>query len=199
MQEPLSNTRFYGDGYDPAVDHTRLTGNLEKVRAELVKSVKWEGATTLKSLSTRTGVPEASVSAALRTLRNEHGYVISKKRKTEESGTWLYWISGKGEKPKPKMKAVGDPALFGEMMRSIYAAANAPEYTYEDELKDLRWKMHRAAAAWCNDMVVRTKRTGTAEIIAANETAAKSTPTREMGLDLARPDGAARRKEDANG
>lgn len=64
-QEPVKPPHFDGETYDPPKDQKRLTGQLDRVY-EAVKDGRW---LTLAGIASRTGDPEASISAQLRNLR----------------------------------------------------------------------------------------------------------------------------------
>lgn len=100
----FTGTRFYGAGFDPEQDKKRLTGQLRCIFSFMASRCnKW---VTLRELSAGTGAPEASASAALRSLRNEHGFIIEKMREEHGRGTWLYKLVGRGEPPKRKRNAL---------------------------------------------------------------------------------------------
>lgn len=67
---------FYGAGYEYNRDHVRLTKQLQKIY-DIMKDESWH---TLAEISEDTAIPEASVSAALRNLRNPKngGYYIER-------------------------------------------------------------------------------------------------------------------------
>ena len=76
---PVSpQTRFDGSDYDHLRDAARLHGQLGRIW-EVIKNGCWH---TLADLSTKTGAPEASVSAQLRHLRKPRfgGHTIEKQR-----------------------------------------------------------------------------------------------------------------------
>lgn len=62
---PSAAPEFDGAAYEPSKDKGRLTGQLERVY-EAVKDGRW---LTLAGIASRTGDPEASISAQLRNLR----------------------------------------------------------------------------------------------------------------------------------
>jgi len=69
---------FDGETYKPALDHTRLTNQLTRVRSVLSDG-RWH---TLHELSVLANGPEASIGARLRDLRKERfgGHTVDKKR-----------------------------------------------------------------------------------------------------------------------
>ena len=152
----FENTKFHGDGYEAATDNKRLVGHLRKVFDVMIDHRRH----TLAELSARTGVPEASVSACLRSLRNQHGYVILKERQIAGKGTWQYWIAGGGmgeaARTRRKMKPVGDPEKFGKMMQAMYARGAIMGGNYESQ-KDTVEALREAVGQWVNDMVLRIK------------------------------------------
>jgi len=157
-----AETKFFGAGYDPAQDHERLSGQLQRVFDFMTKRPRgffeWR---TLRQISETTGSPEASVSASLRTLRNQHHFVIERRRITEGKGTFAYRFGG----PLPeeeritarikKMKPVGDPELWGEMMRLVYANAHAKS---EGEALKVLEEAQDAFVDWMADMGHRIRR-----------------------------------------
>lgn len=78
----FENTKFHGAGYDEAIDKARLTGQLSKVFDVMRDGQK----RTLREISTMTNAPEASVSAALRSLRNQFNCIVEKERCLSEQG-----------------------------------------------------------------------------------------------------------------
>ena len=161
----FEQAKFHGAGYDAAKDHARLTGQLKKVHDILIAAMDIDSLLprmlSLRDISGRTGVPEASASACLRTLRNQFGFVIDKQRVKEHGGTWVYWISGGGmgeysRKPR-KMKPIGDPALFGEMMRCVYAMAHGGYSSFGLARKDSdeALSMAQAGGTWLADLAHR--------------------------------------------
>lgn len=64
-ESPSAAPEFDGAAYEPSKDKERLTGQLERVY-EAVKDGRW---LTLAGIASRTGDPEASISAQLRNLR----------------------------------------------------------------------------------------------------------------------------------
>jgi len=154
----FTNAVFHGAGYDAQKDHARLSGNLKKVHTFMHTSLQFNRKRTLREIATHTGVPEASASACLRTLRNQYGYVIEKDR-IGKGGTWQYWIAGGGmgvhSRNPRKMKPIGDPELFGKMMQAIYAYA-------KDHSEDtgISMAMTETADAWAHDMAERIRKAG---------------------------------------
>ena len=76
---PMSpQTRFDGSDYDHLRDDARLHGQLGRIW-EVIKNGCWY---TLADLATKTGAPEASISAQLRHLRKPRfgGHTIEKQR-----------------------------------------------------------------------------------------------------------------------
>jgi hypothetical protein len=63
----LSDARFDGDDYSHERDHTRLTGQIQRVH-DLIFDGEWR---TLNDIADATGDPHSSVSAQLRNLRKE--------------------------------------------------------------------------------------------------------------------------------
>jgi len=94
--------RFNGDDYDPALDDARLEKQLGRVWAAM-RTGEW---LTLRELATRTGDPEASVSAQLRHLRKRRfgAYIVEKRpRGARERGLYEYRVAGKSERaPEPR-------------------------------------------------------------------------------------------------
>lgn len=133
----FSDAKFFGDGYDPKQDSERLKGQLKAVYDCMTsdRAVTWW---TLAGISGKTGVPEASASAAIRSLRNQYGFIITRKRAREGYGLNIYRIEGRDEslaKKKKKMKPVGDPELWGNMMRGVYAySADSSSINQDDAI-----------------------------------------------------------------
>ena len=71
-------TGFSGAGYVPELDFTRLMNQLERV-FDFMKDEQWH---TLREVSEAAHGPEASISAAIRSLRKpKHGgYVVDRRR-----------------------------------------------------------------------------------------------------------------------
>ena len=75
--------------YNPKYDYKRLNKQKERVWAVMVS----HGWLTLSEIASRTGDPEASVSARLRTFRRpeQGGHVVMKRpRGAREKGLWEY-------------------------------------------------------------------------------------------------------------
>lgn len=80
---------FGGETYEPARDGERLAAQLGRVRTAL-SDHDWH---TLWDLETRTGDPQASISARIRDLRKEKfgGHQVD--RRYEDAGLWAYrWV-----------------------------------------------------------------------------------------------------------
>jgi hypothetical protein len=90
IEEIDRRVRFDGSTYTPALDCTRLTGQLKRVFGVMVKG----GWYTLSELSARTGDrSEAALSARLRDLRKPKfgSFEIERRRRGEASaGLWEY-------------------------------------------------------------------------------------------------------------
>ena len=143
----FENTRFFGAGYDEELDKVRLTGQLMRVynfmRLRKTNGSPW---VALHEIAAVTGAPEASASAALRSLRNEHGYIVERKRAESGNGLWLYHLAGKRVTPlKRKMKPVGNADKWGKMMEAIYAYAHNSDLVNEAAL-------YKAGMDWMQDM-----------------------------------------------
>lgn len=74
----LDNPVFYGAGYEEELDHSRLTNQLHRV-FNFMSDQKWH---TLSEVSEAAKGPEASISAAIRALRNPKngGYTVDRRR-----------------------------------------------------------------------------------------------------------------------
>jgi hypothetical protein len=75
--------------YNPKYDYKRLKKQIERVLAVMV-SHDW---ITLSGIASKTGDPEASISARLRALRTEeHGFhtIMKRPRGKRERGLWEY-------------------------------------------------------------------------------------------------------------
>lgn len=64
---PTDKVRFNGSDYIPEVDNVRLTGQILRV-FDAMKDTEWH---TLSELESKTGDPQASISAQLRHLRKK--------------------------------------------------------------------------------------------------------------------------------
>jgi hypothetical protein len=86
---------FDGETYDPALDHRRLTGQLERVYRWLAEAhPAW---VTAAELGEKTGDPTPSVQARLRDLRKEKFGafdVESRRRGDGLAGVWEYRLTG---------------------------------------------------------------------------------------------------------
>jgi hypothetical protein len=85
---PPESQEFDGETFDKAVDGSRLRRQLNSVRT-LMWDEQWR---TLSQIALGLGYPEASISARLRDLRKPKfgGYVVERKRATDQSGLFLY-------------------------------------------------------------------------------------------------------------
>ncbi len=81
-----TGAHFDGPDYSPALDHARLTGQIQRVY-ECVSDGQWR---TLAEIGEATGDPHASVSAQLRHLRKDKfgAHTIEKRRR--QGGLWEY-------------------------------------------------------------------------------------------------------------
>lgn len=154
-QPNFEAAQFHGAGYDEAVDGERLRGQLRRVYDFMIARHEFgnnDGWVTLREISLETGAPEASASASLRSLRNEYGLTIERKRARETNGLHLYRIYGEASKKqlKRKMRPVGDAGLWGEMMRCIYACAKAQQSNVVEKCQ-----LDVALNRWANDMIER--------------------------------------------
>lgn len=85
----------FGPAYDEQIDGTRLLDQMGRVKAAMA-SGQWQ---SLAELAARTGDPESSISAQLRHLRKARfgSYLVLKRRRTVQGGTWEYRLMTKGE------------------------------------------------------------------------------------------------------
>lgn len=158
----FADTKFHGAGFDPAQDKPRLVGQLARIYDFITQNGRgWTSNIpawfSLREASEACGVPEASVSAYLRTLRNQHGFIIDRKRSKEGSGQWLYLFRGPGHEKKsrkrrnsaienpPQSPRIGNPILWEEYQRALYACADAPSAA---SLYDLAEASEKWAAAF---------------------------------------------------
>lgn len=83
-----ASTGTFGPAYDPAIDKARIQRQMREI-FNFMADGRWR---TLHEISAKLGHPEASVSAQLRHLRKARfgGYVVDKRRRTAEGGTWEY-------------------------------------------------------------------------------------------------------------
>lgn len=81
--------RFNGPAYEPEKDQERLTGQIFRVFS-LMRDGKWR---TLAEIASRTGDPQASISAQLRHLRKPRfgGHSVDKRARGDRAnGLWEY-------------------------------------------------------------------------------------------------------------
>jgi hypothetical protein len=87
---------FGGDTFDPTLDGSRLTKQLDRVFSVL-STGRWY---TLDELAKATRAPQASVSARLRDLRKTiHGGWIIERRRRGNLASGLFEYSCSGKKP----------------------------------------------------------------------------------------------------
>lgn len=84
---------FDGDTYTPSLDYSRLSTQMERVRAVMLSGMWF----TLDRLHALTGDPHASISARIRDLRKNRfgGYTVEHRRHPDyplDSGIWQYRI-----------------------------------------------------------------------------------------------------------
>lgn len=86
LPDPLPH--FPSEAYDPELDYGRLTAQMRRLWAVIVDG-RWH---TLAELEQAADGPQGSLSADLRSLRKPKfgGFVVARKRVTEEGGTWAY-------------------------------------------------------------------------------------------------------------
>jgi len=79
---------FDGAGYDPAIDHQRLTGQLQAIFG-LMKDGEWR---TLQQIEQATRYPTPSISAQLRHLRKPRfgSHTVERRRIDRDRGLWEY-------------------------------------------------------------------------------------------------------------
>lgn len=81
----------FGPAFDRDLDFARITYQMGRI-LDVMLTQQWY---SLAEIATRTGDPEASVSAQLRHLRKPRfgGYVVEKRRRTAQGGTWEYRLT----------------------------------------------------------------------------------------------------------
>lgn len=79
---------FDGSTYDSERDGDRLGAQMAAVKA-LMSDRRWR---TLSMIASRTGYPEASISARLRDLRKEKHGKYDVRRRYVENGIWEYVV-----------------------------------------------------------------------------------------------------------
>lgn len=88
---PLENTVFHGETYEPKYDKKRLTGQMKRIY-DLMIDGEWR---TLSDIENVVNAPQASISAALRTLRREEngGYQVNRRsRGDRHKGLFEYQV-----------------------------------------------------------------------------------------------------------
>lgn len=86
----MTEDRFDGDTFNQCLDGPRLTGQLYRV-SSAVKDGRWR---TLFEISSKTGDPEASVSARLRDLRKSRFGGFNVERRRIAGGLYEYRLLG---------------------------------------------------------------------------------------------------------
>lgn len=89
--EPKNRPHFDGETYEPDLDHSRLTKQIDRVRAAMLDG-QWR---TLPQISEITSDPEASISARLRDLRKTKfgGLFVERRRKGQgKNGFFEYRV-----------------------------------------------------------------------------------------------------------
>lgn len=88
------NSMTYGPAYEERIDKARIHGQLACLLA-LMRDGHWR---SLSEIALSTGIPEASASSNLRHLRKARfgGYLVLKRRRTLQGGTWEYKLMTKG-------------------------------------------------------------------------------------------------------
>lgn len=76
MKQMFEDAQFKGSTYEPSRDRARLTGQLGRVYDFMSAGGWW----SLSLITKACGGSEAGVSARLRQLRNEYGYIIERRR-----------------------------------------------------------------------------------------------------------------------
>jgi hypothetical protein len=89
----LARAHASGSTYDETLDQARLSTQLLRVYRLLSDSDRWY---TLREIADGIGAgSEAGVSARLRQLRGQFGFVVDKRRRGEpKAGCWEYRLSG---------------------------------------------------------------------------------------------------------
>lgn len=90
LEDYLKTARYEGP-VDARIDFDRLQGGIRKVHG-LLSNNEWF---TLREIETETGIPQASASAFIRHLRKARfgGFIIEKRRRNPNGGTWEYKMS----------------------------------------------------------------------------------------------------------
>lgn len=154
MQPQLDFTqaRFGGSDYDVNRDLARMVGAMGRVYKTMASCPeRWF---TLQDIARISGVPQSSVGSYLCYLRRDFHYRVPKRH--VKDGLFEYRLGGKfnagemTEREIKKLKPIGDKALFGEMMRCMYAFAHT-------ESADNRSGMNEALAAWAGDFVEKIR------------------------------------------
>ncbi len=89
-------TKTFSPAYDKKIDGKRIATQMDVVRNHMLGFHVWW---TLAELRESFGYPEASISAQLRHLRKERfgGYIVEKRRRVADKGTWEYRVKPKGQ------------------------------------------------------------------------------------------------------
>lgn len=142
--------RFYGTDLTDA-DGKRLRGALKRVWA-VVGDGQWR---TNDAVGTLAKCPAASAHRHISTLRTQFGVKTDKKK--VGPGQWVYAVIGVSApaRTRRKMKPIGDPALWGNVMRFIYAKAFSKT---EGDLMDNAAALSRSLEEWADDMEQRVKK-----------------------------------------
>ena len=88
----MAAPHFNGPAYEPALDHARLTLQLDRIKRLMLDGV-WRA---YHEISAITGDPEGSIGAQLRHLRKKRfgSYIVTKRRRgTAKQGLWEYRLS----------------------------------------------------------------------------------------------------------
>ena len=92
VQGDSTNRAFDGETYDPALDKSRLTRQLDRVR-ELMSDGRWR---TLAEIAEAVGCSEGSGHARLRDLRKPRFGLYTVRRKRIGKGLYCYQLGERG-------------------------------------------------------------------------------------------------------
>ena len=91
--------RFDGPAYAPGIDQVRLARQIGQILFLMLDN-QWR---TLAEIEQATGYPQSSISAQLRHLREPRfgAYVVEKRRRVPQGGTWEYRVLDSSVQPTP--------------------------------------------------------------------------------------------------
>lgn len=139
----MPRPHFNGPDYEPALDHARLTRQVDRIR-QLMLDGQWR---TLYEIAEATGDPESSISAQLRHLRKLRfgSYLLEKRRRGEpKEGLFEYRLLPSDTEADAPQARVRFPDLLDQLRKGT--ATTEQVRALLQALQE--WWVPRAKSVW---------------------------------------------------